>query len=80
MGIISLSLGVGSTVWALLGGAWIAALIGVVGVIFALIAIKRNAIGAPIGLLLSVNGVAWGLLSMVYEQGIDPIADLLGLG
>ena len=80
MGILSLVLGIISTIWALVGGMWVAALIGVLGAILALLGIKRKAMCAPVGLLLSVNGVAWSMLYMVYEQGIDPIAGLLGLG
>ena len=79
MGVGSLVLGVISTGWALLGGMWIATLIGLVGVALGLIGIKRKSMGAPIGLLLSVNGVAWGLLYMALEEGLDPIADILGM-
>lgn len=80
MGIASLVFGAVSTVWALLGGSWITVMIGLVGVIFGLIAVKKKGVCAGAGLLLSVNGAAWGLLFMVYEKGIDPIAELLGLG
>ena len=80
MGILSLAFGVISTIWALIGGSWIAAAIGVLGAVLGLFAVKKNVICAGMGLLLSVNGAAWGLLSMVYELGIDPIAELFGLG
>ena len=80
MGIISLMIGVISTFWALLGGKWFAILLGLCGVVLALIGIRRKAVGASVGLMLSINGVAWGLIYMVSVNAIDPLADLFGLG
>ena len=62
MGIASLVLGIISVVWACLGGTWLSAIVGLIGIILGAVGKKNNASCAVAGLVLSVIGTALSLL------------------
>ncbi len=66
MAVASLVLGIVGLVGSLFGFGWLAAIIGIVGIILAAIA-KKNGQGgtATAGLVLCIITVVWGLLSWI---------------
>ncbi len=64
MAVASLVLGIIATVLAVFGGGWIAAIIGIVGIILGALARKNNPGNgmATAGLVLSIIGTVLGLL------------------
>lgn len=63
MGIAALVLGIVSVVWAVLGGTWLSAIVGIIGVVLGALGKKGNASCATAGLVLSIIGTA---LSVVF--------------
>ena len=63
MAIASFVLGLVFLVWSLLGGVWMSALVGIIGIILSACARKQEASGfATAGLVLSIIGTVLGLL------------------
>lgn len=62
MGVASLVLGIISVVWSCLGGTWLSAVVGIIGVILGAVGKKKGASCATAGLVLSIIGTALGLL------------------
>lgn len=62
MGIAGLVLGVISVVWACLGGIWMSAIVGIVGIILAAVGKKQDAPCSIAGLVLSIIGTSLSML------------------
>ncbi len=65
MGIAALVLGIVSIVWAVFGGTWLAAAVGIIGIILAAAGKKQNAKCATAGLVVSIIGTVLGLLMYI---------------
>ena len=65
MGIAALVLGIVSIVWAVFGGTWLAAAVGIIGIILAAVGKKQNAKCATAGLVVSIIGTVLGLLMYI---------------
>jgi len=77
MGIASLILGIVSVVWSLLGGVYLAALVGVVGIALGAIGKKSGASCAVAGLVLSIIGTVLGLMMYIACVACASSAGLL---
>ena len=77
MGIAALVLGIISIVWAVFGGTWLAAVVGLIGIILGAVGKKQNANLATAGLVLSIIGTSLGLL--MYIACIACIGGMAGI-